>query len=54
VPVPILAAWHQNDEKKANIVIKALEASKLKVTDVLQRVSHLTAAPSSISLVSKD
>ena len=34
-PVPIFAAWRPNNECEANIVSAALEASRLKVTDVL-------------------
>lgn len=34
-PVPIFAAWHPNNENEANLAIEALEADKLKVTDVL-------------------
>jgi len=34
-PVPVFAAWRPNNECEANIVIMALEAGYLKVTDVL-------------------
>jgi hypothetical protein len=34
-PVPIFAAWRQNNENEASIAIEALEAGSLKVTDVL-------------------
>jgi hypothetical protein len=34
-PVPIFAAWRPNNEYEAQIAIEALEADRLKVTDVL-------------------
>jgi len=34
-PVPIFAAWRPNNEYEANIALAALEAHRLKVTDVL-------------------
>jgi hypothetical protein len=34
-PVPIFAAWRANNENEAQIAIEALEADRLKVTDVL-------------------
>jgi hypothetical protein len=34
-PVPIFAAWRPNNENEANLAIEALEADRLKVTDVL-------------------
>lgn len=34
-PVPIAACWRPNNENEANVAIAALEAGRLKVTDVL-------------------
>jgi len=34
-PVPLCAAWRPNNENEAQIAIEALEADRLKVTDVL-------------------
>lgn len=34
-PVPIFAAWHPNNKNEAQVAMEALEADRLKVTDVL-------------------